>query len=284
MFEFCFLNDNKIGVCSENYSNCINCTVNSGNEMQCYTSNCVDIESENSNGGKIPSNMNDKFGLCSAVSAHTKKKFVKLIGEKPIINIELNRQHCQGLWDTGSMVSLVSQKWLNRHHPNIVIKSINQFIGDHSQININAANGSSLNYVGVAELEFSSNSITFVIPFIVTQCHLDLPIIGYNVIEQLVISSPSTVTISKMLPNINKKRINAFVELVEANVDKEEKISRVKVKKVTKVPANTLMKVKCKAKLDPNMFGLDLLFQPDWHEKLMILESVDCRIRKCIQF
>ena len=48
------------------------------------------------------------------IPARLKKSLVKLVGERPLIKCMLNNRHCLGLWDTGSMVSLVSKNWLEK--------------------------------------------------------------------------------------------------------------------------------------------------------------------------
>ena len=59
---------------------------------------------------------NKRFGqydcnVDSPISPKNHNKLLKLIGSKPKINFELNGIKCKGLWDTGSMVSLVSRAW-----------------------------------------------------------------------------------------------------------------------------------------------------------------------------
>ena len=51
-------------------------------------------------------------------------KLVKLIGHKPMINFTLNDKNFEGLWDTGSMISLVNLDWLKTEFNDIQIDSI----------------------------------------------------------------------------------------------------------------------------------------------------------------
>ena len=57
-------------------------------------------------------------------------KLVKLIGHKPM-NFSLNNKNF-GLWDTGSMISLVNLYWLKTEFSDIQIDSIEKFVGDKS--------------------------------------------------------------------------------------------------------------------------------------------------------
>ena len=40
-----------------------------------------------------------------------KLRLVKLVGERPLVNIHLNGKKIQGLWDTGAMISLMNKIW-----------------------------------------------------------------------------------------------------------------------------------------------------------------------------
>ena len=41
-----------------------------------------------------------------------KLKLVKLVGERPLVNIYLNGKKVKGLWDTGAMISIMDRKFL----------------------------------------------------------------------------------------------------------------------------------------------------------------------------
>ena len=43
-----------------------------------------------------------------------KLKLVKLVGERPVVNIYLNDKKVKGLWDTGAMISLMNRKFLKK--------------------------------------------------------------------------------------------------------------------------------------------------------------------------
>ena len=82
-----------------------------------------------------------------------RKQLVRLIGEKPIIEGYLNNQKCKGLWDTGSMVSVINKDWLKSNFPNENVFSTEEFLG--IPLNLKTANNTKLNIEGVAVLDFS---------------------------------------------------------------------------------------------------------------------------------
>ena len=56
-------------------------------------------------------------------------KLVKLIGHKRKINFTLNDKNFERLWDTGSMISLVTLDWLKTEFNGIQIYSIEKPFG-----------------------------------------------------------------------------------------------------------------------------------------------------------
>ena len=81
-----------------------------------------------------------------------KLKLVKLVGERPLVNIHLNKKKIQALWDTGAMISLVNKSFLNENFPDVEIHSIKDFIGEG--LTLTAANKSTIDIDGVAVFDF----------------------------------------------------------------------------------------------------------------------------------
>ena len=121
-----------------------------------------------------------------------------------MINCLLNGVACEGLWDTGSMVSLLNSSWFRKHFPDVKIWNLTEFLeGDN--LHLFAANNTPVEIEGVAVLQFSVDGSTpFPVPFLITQNELTQPIIGFNVIEYVVESGG--VEMSKVL----KKSFSVF--------------------------------------------------------------------------
>ena len=115
-------------------------------------------------------------------------RLIQLIGEKPILKCSLNDVECEALWDTGSMVSLINFDWFVERFPAKPIQSVHEFLeGDN--LHLCAANNTNLEVEGVAILEFSiEKNFNVPVPFLITKNKLNQPIIGYNVIEHVVLS------------------------------------------------------------------------------------------------
>ena len=127
-----------------------------------------------------------KNGSVNEVPLKLKRKIISLVGERPLIDLMLNGTECKGLWDTGSMISLMNIKFLTDKFPAVKIHSIEEFLGDVT-LNLSAANNTDVPVEGVALLDFAvGKSALFKIPFLITKEAISNPIIGYNTIEHLV--------------------------------------------------------------------------------------------------
>ena len=51
------------------------------------------------------------------VNDKTRKKLVRLVGDKPVLQCRLGGKEVEVLWDTGSMVSLVDRRWMKENLP-----------------------------------------------------------------------------------------------------------------------------------------------------------------------
>ena len=75
------------------------------------------------------------------LDAKTQTKLVKLVGEKPILRCLLDGKSVDVLWDTGSMITLVSRKWAKENFPKKKIHSISEFLEeDEEELRVTAAN------------------------------------------------------------------------------------------------------------------------------------------------
>ena len=81
-------------------------------------------------------------------------KVANLVGRRCNINILLNGKQVNALWDTGAQVSIVSNKWLKRNFPSIEVRNVSEILGEGQDLNIAAANGTDIPFLGFVELKF----------------------------------------------------------------------------------------------------------------------------------
>ena len=86
-------------------------------------------------------------------------------------------------------MSLISDQLVRRNFPGITLKNVSELL--NSELNLTAANGGEMPYIGWVELNFRllSSKEELAVPFLVTDQSLDTPIIGFNVIEEIVKTS-----------------------------------------------------------------------------------------------
>ena len=73
-----------------------------------------------------------------------------------MINFTLDDKNFEGLWDTGSMISLVNLDWLKTQFNNIQIDSIEKFVGDKSpNLTLRTSNNMEMNVLAIVTFDFS---------------------------------------------------------------------------------------------------------------------------------
>ena len=124
------------------------------------------------------------------INDKTRKKLVKLVGDKPILKCRLGGVEVEVLWDTGSMVSLVDRRWIKENLPDAVIHPVSDFLeSNEKELCLRAANSTRIKFDGVAVLDFSvGDGEGFVVPILVASDDMNEPILGYNVIEYLILN------------------------------------------------------------------------------------------------
>ena len=158
------------------------------------------------------------------------------------------------LWDTGAEVALIGRKWLNEKVPGKKIQDVSELLGQ--ELYLKVANNSSLECEGYTELVFKMSDAAkpLVVPFLVTVEETSMPIIGYNVIEELVKGEmqKSNQKIVEMLGGSlregNKKKVEGLITMIQKKVsyDETENLGDVKVgSKDIVIPRGTNMKMKC---------------------------------------
>ena len=113
-------------------------------------------------------------------------KLIKLVGQKCIVNCYLDGVESKVLWDTGAEVALISQIWLDENFPEQEIKDVSELLGH--ELFLKVANNSKLEYLGYTEIVFKicDGAELLMVPFLVIEEEVSMPVIGYNVIEEIV--------------------------------------------------------------------------------------------------
>ena len=191
---------------------------------------------------------------------------INLVGRKPVVKIWLNDNEVEGLWDTGSMISLINKDLLQEKFPDLKIHSVDEFMG--AELKLSAANQTELQIEGIALLDFGveESEVLFQIPFIVTKEDVKDIIIGYNVIENLVANCGEKVKAQDFLAkiaNVSNNKVDVVVNRIRASFDSPEVMGDVKILKDHIVPPNCVHRVKCETKVRVDNPQQSVLFSPE---------------------
>ncbi|MCH2405040.1 MAG: hypothetical protein MK200_02450, partial [Nitrosopumilus sp.] len=194
------------------------------------------------------------------------------MGEKCTISCSLDGEKHEVLWDTGAEVALISQKWLDENIPGKEIQNVTQLLGQ--ELFLKVANNSNLEYKGYTEiiLQMSDVSEPLLVPFLVTDEEISMPMVGYNVIEEVVKGEIQNQNpkILEMLGGafleISSKKIEGLINMIQkkTSCDEVENLADVKVgNKDIVIPKGMSMKMKCISHCGPVLNDIPVIFQPD---------------------
>jgi len=156
-----------------------------------------------------------------------------LVGRQCLIECYLHGITFQALWDHGSQVCVTDEVWKQEYLPDVPLGGVSDILEAPNTLNLVAANGINILFVGYVEVTFklssqASHKAQLVIPMLVARGQsLSHPIIGFNVIEQIVNSieqaQPNTVnniilerTVKTVFPSLKKSKVQAFSQLLSA--------------------------------------------------------------------
>ena len=214
-----------------------------------------------------------------------KQKFrlSSLVGNKCIVKCKLNGQNASVLWDTGSQVSLVSSSFLKKNFPSQEIRKLSELLDFNDGLELRAANDTPVPFNGFVELDFElmngSEENMLKVPFLVTHTKIANPIIGYNVIQEVVKSSSYS---SKDNDVNNIAFVNSVKESFQQATNKtvqnmldiilEEKVDELTIikspKRVVVLPAKQLSKVTCRGNAHTFDAKTQVLFIPEENSTL----------------
>ena len=207
-----------------------------------------------------------------------------------MVQCVMNNVQTEALWDTGAQVSIVSKDWIAENLPTAESRRMDELLNDKG-LDLKAANGTEIPYEGWIEVSFklmtSDDKHGMSVPFLISTEAMDHPIIGYNVIEEIVRNPASEPpnnyeetlvnVLSSSLPDANQEDVNALIGLIRTNTPSE--LCSVKVtKRNVIVPKNETIAVTCSVNTGPTESRLPVLFEPDvespWSSGLEVPETL----------
>ena len=207
-------------------------------------------------------------------------KLLKLVGRKPKLQCHLDGKKKEMLWDTGSMVSLGDRPWVAENFPDHEILPVADFL-DGEELKLCAANSTEIKFDGVILVTFGleEGKDLFVVPILVSSQPMAEPILGFNVIEHLVLEGKEDER--KLLQSCFKSGrpvdVDSLVAVIEDKAKSQDFLSEVRVPETVRVPAGHRRQVRCVVKNRCSSDQETVYFQPKMSvddEELEFLETV----------
>lgn len=234
---------------------------------------------------------------CETVQAKSSKqktqvKMAPLIGKKYLIDCYIQNKMTRALWDSGSQVTIIDEKWRRENLPNVVPRDINEILEADNSLDITAANGESMPYVGWVEITFKLATdgapvTEVIVPTLVMKgTSLARPIIGSNVIGLIVdteLKQSNTANKHQLIqcvvaafPGFETSGVQTCVEQVSTEQTYEYMVKTTKER--LNVPKHTSIKVECRVQTSPFQEEITLIFEPDvnpqWAEGLEFCDTL----------
>ena len=212
------------------------------------------------------------------------------MGKKCIIRCFLHKHKTQALWDTGSQVCAIDEIWKGSYLPDLPLRDIAELIDPIDPLQIEAANGTEMPYVGWLEVSFrlTASDDELLIPMLVLKGNQQqCPIIGFNVIERLVLDSLQDQTKSRheeklvkavkmAFPHLRKNKAKTFVKAVSVGQMCDHNV-RTTNERVS-VPKSSSIQVECRVQAPPFRGNKTLIFEPhenpQWPEGLEFCDTL----------
>ncbi|XP_019221791.1 uncharacterized protein LOC109204700 [Oreochromis niloticus] len=222
------------------------------------------------------------------LSPRRRAQLLNLIGRKHMITCLLEGVKTTALWDTGSQVCLINEKWRQQNIPHLKVRSLTEIIGP-GILDGRAVNQTPIPFSGWVEIKFGlpteeAAQLELLVPVLVAQEDgvAEEPIIGFNVIEHMLergIEPPRAVTEAVSTAfSIDCKKAEVFIKVMKSGDDGLGE-GRVKTgRELMSIPPGQTRVVKCSVRAGPLPAGQDVLFEPSPYpqmpEGLEVQESV----------
>ncbi|RXN31420.1 Retrovirus-related Pol poly from transposon [Labeo rohita] len=178
----------------------------------------------------------------------------------------------RALLDTGAQVSIIDHKWKAQYLPDVEVRPLRELLGYHDNLEVCAVNGEPIPFDGwsiitVNLLENDDPTLSINIPFLVSRLQIERPLLGFNVVEELIQGQPERLmpTLVSLLAGAidgPSTKARSLINVVQT-IDRGCEDNRLKVGQHDVVSsAGQMVWVKCR--IPPNMTQLDsvVLFEP----------------------
>ncbi|KAF0037936.1 hypothetical protein F2P81_010810 [Scophthalmus maximus] len=153
----------------------------------------------------------------------TSQRVATLIREKCLFKCNLSGYTVTALLDSGAQVSIIDRPWNQKYLPHLEVRPLSEFLGDRN-LDLTAANGELIPYDGWVELTFNlpgndDPNLAIRVPFVVSQVNLLRPIVGFNVIKELILGQETGMEVVAVIARLLKEAMQVENDKAEAIVN-----------------------------------------------------------------
>lgn len=119
------------------------------------------------------------------------QKTIQFVGKKCLLEGEIGGHKVSMLLDTGAQVSIIDQSWREKYLPTGDVWPLSEIVGPCAGLEVFAINGDVIPFSGWVEATVSlpghdGTHYSIQVPFLVSQLQLKRPLLGFNVISELI--------------------------------------------------------------------------------------------------
>ncbi|KAL7883288.1 hypothetical protein SRHO_G00009460 [Serrasalmus rhombeus] len=168
---------------------------------------------------------------------------------------------------------MIDRGWMGKHLPGTVVRPLSEVFDDKEELEVHAVNGDVLPFdgwilitVSLGEVRGFSESI--IVPFLVSSIPLEQPLLGFNVLEEVIHSHPAksdpilTSLLSKAI-TIPTEKAELLVSFIQAGKPSMQHGHLRTGTYDTVIPAGQVTWVKCQVPVSVDPSDTYILFEPD---------------------
>lgn len=183
----------------------------------------IDIVSQSNSKEPVPAQTYEAASHLTADVMSASQRVAKLVGQRCLLKCNLNGYTVTVLLDTGAQVSIIDRAWKQKYLPQQKVRPLNELLGDRP-LDLTAANGEPIPYDGWIELAFNlpgndNPKLTIRVPFLVSQVSLSRPILGFNVLQELILEQGGEMDVVTLIAKLLKDAMHVEKEKAETIVN-----------------------------------------------------------------
>ena len=213
-------------------------------------------------------------------------KLIRLVGNRCLLDCKIDGQKTQPLFDSGAQVSILPRWWLSQYEPHLKVRNVSELLDENEQLILKTADNSDLPFLGFVELDFQlphwKETQAIKVPFLVPETQVDNIIIGYNVIEEILMNpnkydlteSDILSNLQNLMPSVSQSKVKGIVKLIQTQ--NKEFFCDVKTpKNIVKLPGGSSINVPCRVNTGPMKARSPVMFEPAVADNLPDYLTVD---------